>query len=405
MYKGVVLTRSFLINDSPGGQILRVLFSHVNSKCCSLTYYISDIGKHVINHSFNVVNIHEKVWVKYIAAFIRRILSDLTFLPGYEWWSWGVKTVKVMEREIAWEDIDYIHWAAFQLKKKTGKPWVAHFLDPWVENPYRPFKTKYFKDKDYAMERDIATYADLIIHNSQSMVDSWISRYGDLVRNKIVILSMPISLPDNYLYVNKYGISDKKKRIISHIGSLTSGRTSEVFIRAVKSFVCKYPELSNLLEVKYVGYVCNKDKSLISKLGLQKYFNLLGQVSEEECIECYINSDAFLAIDSSGSLFYPSKILKYFYFERPILGIACSGSVLENEMCESKNTFCPIDKTENIELFLLKLLSAYDTITINDRNYWRKFLPEQMASQYESLICSLLEKSKYTDLSCENLKI
>ena len=63
------------------------------------------------------------------------------------------------------------------------------------------------------MERDIATYADLIIHNSQSMVDSWISRYGDLVRNKIVILSMPISLPDNYLYVNKYGISDKKKEL------------------------------------------------------------------------------------------------------------------------------------------------------------------------------------------------
>lgn len=401
MYKGLVVSRHFLMNDSPGGQIERILFSHVNPVFCSLKYYISDIGNHVSGHSFNVKIIREKKWMRYGAAVIRSILSDLTFLPGYEWWSWGVKTVKAIEQETIWENVDYVHsvsypcashWVVFQLIKKTGKPWVAHFLDPWVENPYRPFKTKYFKDKDYAMERKVAIYADLIIHNSQSMVDSWINRYGDLVRNKIVVLPMPISLPNNYLCVNKLRRTDKNKITISHIGSLTHGRTSEVFIKAVKAFVCKYPELSRQLEVKYVGTVCYKDKKLISEFGLQEFFSLVGQVSEQECVGHYVDSDAFLAIDSSGAFFYPSKILKYFYFERPILGIACLGSVLEVEMHESRNTFCVIDKIEDIEQFLFKLLSAYDTIAVNDRNYWRKYLPKQIARQYENLISSLLEK-------------
>jgi hypothetical protein len=94
---------------------------------------------------------------KYFAAAIRRIfIPDIINLPDYEWHSWGKHALKTILNLLNKEQFDYIHSISFpcashqvalEIKQKTGLPWIAQFYDPWYDNPYRIFKTKYLKKK------------------------------------------------------------------------------------------------------------------------------------------------------------------------------------------------------------------------------------------------------------------
>ena len=397
MYKSIVISGAFAKLNAPGGQIERAMYLHVDKKLIEFKIISSDTGTLQFK-DVDIEFVHENKNVRYIAAAIRRILPDVTFLPDYNWWSWGRNVVKYLQSKDL-SKIDYIqsisypcasHWAALQLKKTIKKPWIAQFLDPWVENPYRRFRTRYFKSIDYEMEREVAVNADLIIHNSQAMIESWLDRYGSIVQNKMIVLPMPISLPTNYVQrIKKERLENKIT--ISHIGSLAYGRTSEVFIKSVKAFIAKYPDSKERLQIRYVGDVSKKDRDIIKELCLEQYFEIVGPLSEEDCRWYYQNSDAFMAVDSQGKLFYPSKILKYFYFGAPILGIGYSGSVLEHEMQRSHNTFCSINNPEGIMHFLYNLVFNYSKIANNDKRYWEQYLPMRISKQYEDTIIAMMK--------------
>jgi|GEM_PF-1299761 len=402
MIKGLVISRAYAQADSPGGQTERTLLNNINARKYEFIIYSSDKGGEIVNDSNNLRIIHEKGWIQYAAALIRRILPDITWLPGYEWYAWDKSVLRHIHKEVDFSKIDYIftfsypcsdHWAGLQLKEEKNKFWIAQFYDPWVENPYRRFKTSYFKKKDFANERRVAEKADLIIHNSQAMVDSWLARYGDLVRDKMLVLPMPISFPENFKNIERkqkpYG-----KIIMSHIGSLMPGRTSECFIEAVHELMTKRIDLRNKVIFNYVGNVTPNEVELIKSLGLTDIFNIVGRVSEDECLHYYLQSDSFLAIDGENicNLFYPSKILKYFYFGKPILGITSNDSVLSSELKAAGHFSYKHSDRDGIKAYILKMITDYFSLTNVDIYYWMKFEPKYVANRYESVFNKITTK-------------
>lgn len=402
MINPLFINRSYLFDRSPGGECLRTFVRSLDNTIFNPTIYCSDRTPLVSADNDNVKITNESSYVRYIAGIVRRILPDLTFLPGYEWYSWGIRSRNTILRDIQnGSEFDYIHSVSFpcashkvalEVKKKTGLPWIAQLYDPWADNPYRRFKTNFLKKLDWAQERECVENADIIIHNNHTIAELWAQRYGEQLAKKIVVLPLTIPNPDIKVGVNKHKTGEVLT--ISHIGNFMLNRTSESFINAVAQLLLAHPEYRDLIKVNYIGNVTKEEKSLINEKNLVDIFNLVGSISAEACIQYYQESDIFMAIDgvNNNNLFFPSKILKYFYFKRPILGITPKGSVLDGELKRSKHTSISNDNITGMVDYLQKAMSSYGSLLDYNDNYWKHFDKGCVCDNYKELVLKLVTK-------------
>ena len=398
MIKPLIISRPCCFDQSPTGECLRTFLGSMDNDEWELKVYASD-RKPLIKPVPEYAKLtHEKAIVQYAAAAVRRLLvPDLTWLPGYEWPGWGKGAVKEILKDMKKGDLtpDFIHsisfpvashWAALQVKKATGLPWVMQFYDPWAENPYRPFKTKWLKKYDWAMERQAVEVADIIIHDNETIADMWRVRYGEEIGRKIFVLPLTGPLPKDEVPPLNY--SGERPLTIMHIGNFLLNRTAKPFINAITHLLQNHPEVRNCLKVVFVGMVTESDKELIKINNLSDLFDLKGTLPATECVKYYQKSDLFLAVDgvNKDNFFFPSKILKYFYFQRPILGISPAGSVLHDELHRSRHAVYDCNDIDGIASFLYKAISDYDSVLGFDKNYWHRFEPKNVVSQYKELV-------------------
>lgn len=397
MIKPLLICREFLLDHSPTGECVRAFVNGFDDSFSPLVY-CSD-KKPMVNNSFvnKCIIIHESILFQYIAAAIRRVLiPDLTWLPGYEWWSWGKRCKKQIINDIkGGGEYDLIHTISFpcachtvglEVKRRTGLLWIAQFYDPWADNPYRPFKTKYFKKKDWKLEREVVENADVIIHDNEAIAELWRKRYGAEIAKKIIVLPLTVPLPATDVLPNKR--RDGDILTVSHIGNFMLNRTSIPFINAVIMLFKEHPELYGRLKVNFIGMVTDKEKEMIRLNNLSDVFNCIGIITPQECEPYYIKTDIFLAIDgiNKNNLFFPSKILKYLYYNKPILGITPQGSVLDNELRASGHVVFDNEDIEGIKNYLYRAVTNYSSLYGFDLNYWRRFEPKNVIRRYRKII-------------------
>ena len=398
MIKPLIINRGYSFDDSPGGECLRAFVGAMDETEWSPIVYASDRTPLVEPVNDFVKLSHERRYVQYEYAAIRRFIPDLTFLPDYAWAAWGKRAAKSVISDIQKRVVvpDYIHsvaypiashLAALKVKRSTGLPWVMQFYDPWADSPFRPFKTKWLKEKDWAMEREAVEAADLIIHDNEIIAEIWRERYGDEIAKKIVVLPLTVPLPTMKVKEKKRKVGEPL--VISHIGNFTSVRKAKPFIIGVLELIQKHPELRNLLKVNFIGQVYDDDKDLIRMNDLTDIFKLHGTLPMQACEEFYQATDIFLAeegVTPDNRFFFPSKILKYFYFQRPILGISPKGSVLDYELRKSGHFVIDNNDTKGIADYLYKAITDYDGILNFDKDYWRRFKPEAVLSSYLNML-------------------
>lgn len=314
--------------------------------------------------------------------------------PDKEWHCWGKEAVKYALQLAQKEHFDYIHSicmpasahvVAYELKKKLGIPWVAQFYDPWRGNPFRVLRTRAMIKYDKIWEERVAFAADVVIHPCETMRKYWIDQYGDKVVNKIQILPFATECPT--IVNNQSRKTDKL--IISHIGSFSKNRNSLVFLKALSNLP---PEVKDCVQVNFVGNVTDEEKNAIKDLNLCRVVNLVGIISEQECYNYYENSDLFLIVDinCSPNLFYPSKILKYFCYQKPILGITTEQSVIRDELTMTGNYPFSYNDVDGIASFIKKAVVDYESLLTNDKDYGERFYSENVIKGYQAIIDSML---------------
>ena len=404
MLRPLIINRDYLFEDSPGGECLRAFVGAMGISQWHPYIYASDGFPLVDGVADSTVLVHEKKSVRYIAAALRRIvLPDLTWLPGYEWQAWGKGAARRIIKDIKSGGVtpDYIHsisypiashWAALKVKKETGLPWIMQFYDPWADSPYRPFKTQCLKRRDWEMERKAVEAADLIIHDNECIATIWRERYGEEIGRKIKVLPLTVPLPS--IEVRPISRRNSEQLTISHIGNFMLNRKAVPFIQAVMSLVKKYPNIRESIKVNFIGRVTEEDKKMIDENGLTDIFRLHGTLTAQECERFYKESDMFLAVDgvNPDNIFFPSKILKYFYFSRPVLGITPKGSVMDLELTKSGHAHFSQDEQQNIVDFLYRAVYDYASICQFDSEYWHHFEPCNVIREYSEMVEDLLER-------------
>jgi len=212
------------------------------------------------------------------------------------------------------------HLAGLGIKKKTGVHWVAHFSDPWADNPFDP------KARDWlASEAAVLQAADLTVFTSQETIDLVYAKYPDGWRAKARVLPHAY---DASLYPTA---ARKTNHVISvrYLGNLFAGRGPEPLFEALAILRGRSPELLSRVRFEFIGEAPMEfvNHPLLSLLPAQcaKFRPKVGYL---QSLALAKSADLLLNIDAPAttSVFLPSKLIDYVGAGRPIFGISPPGT-------------------------------------------------------------------------------
>ena len=391
MKKILVIASSYCCQNSPNGQIERHFFSNLPAESYHCTILCNEKWNYIVeSNNCDIVRTRFNKWIDYACRLMYHTpLHCIGNIPDKEYFCWGKNAITEALKLAENEQFDIIHSislpcsahrVAFELKKKLNIPWIAQFYDPWSGNPYRVMRSSRMRNKDLSFEKNVAMNADYIIHPCDAMVDHWKTLYGENIVEKVGVLPFVAEIPN---FEVRKRVNDKL--VISHIGNFSKNRRADVFIKAISML---NESIKNKIQVNFVGTVESDDIKLIQQYGLENIFKLVGTISEAECYDYYEKSDLFLIIDTdcSPNLFYPSKILKYFRYKKPILGITTEQSVIKDELSKTGNYHFEYNDANGIALFIKRAVDDYESILTNDTDYGEKFSTENVIKEYCNLI-------------------
>ncbi len=280
------------------------------------------------------------------------------------------------------------HLIGWKVKQKSGLPWITIFYDPWTDNPYRG---KTIRALDIKQERLVAENADAIIHTNPIIAERWKVRYGSQVGRKIHILpfcytrAMMENLPH-------FTHPQHNKIRISYIGQLVADRNLQDLIKACAVLKNEgYPLLQNL-EVRVVGKDLNADRQAVVDLGLQEIFRFEGNQPAEKLEPFYLDTDYFLVLDapSAENVFFPSKLMDYFYYQKPIIGITPEKGVTTELLKQSGNIAIGNGDIDTLTQTLKYLIEGGPDCVQNDKSFYRNFSPEVISAKFSHILHSIL---------------
>lgn len=244
------------------------------------------------------------------------------------------------------------HLVGLQLKKQMGLRWIAHFSDPWVDNPFRRRETL-ARHVNVRLESSVISEADRVIFTSKETLDLVMRKYPDEWRSKAVVL--PHSF-DPSLYPNP--IKPTGPLTVRYLGSFYGRRSPVPLFRALKILVSREPKVLEGTRFELIGSMPNRMRKHSSLKRLPEgLIRLRESVPYSESLKLMATSDLLLVIDAPDdlSVFLPSKLIDYLGAQVPVLGIVPPGAAA-------------------------KLLARLDAPAIDPRN------PEQVASALRSML-------------------
>lgn len=216
------------------------------------------------------------------------------------------------------------HLIGLELKKRYGWPWIAHFSDPWADNPFNNYDSL-ARALNTSLERKVMKNADRIIFTSQETLELVLAKYTEDFKAKARVLQHAF---DPELY-NARPESTNSRLTIRHLGDLYGRRTPAPLFNALKQILASEPAALAGVSFELIGLTY--DMSL-KKLGLETLpaglVEVKASVPYRESLALMASADGLLVIDAPAekSVFLPSKLIDYIGAGRPILGLTPPGT-------------------------------------------------------------------------------
>lgn len=215
-----------------------------------------------------------------------------------------------------------VYWTAhlfgLKLKKKTGLPWLIHFSDPWVDNPYHSYPPG-IGALNRRMEHAVVKHADAVFFTSEQTRSLVMKKYPREWLSKAFVL--PHSF-DRRMYPARSSQNDKL--VFTHTGSFYKKRTPETLFKALCLLSGRIPEAAEQITVRHVGPLRDKYKAMVHDLNIGMMVETIKPVPYLESLQYISSADVLLLIDAPSdgpSVFLPSKLIDYLGSGNPVLGI------------------------------------------------------------------------------------
>jgi glycosyltransferase involved in cell wall biosynthesis len=278
------------------------------------------------------------------------------------------------------------------LKRKTKKPLVIDFRDPWTDNIFIKYPTEVHKFIERKMEEAVIAQADYVTAATDSIKNSLIERYPYL-KSKIATITNGFD-PDDFENLKTYNKADKFR--ITFAGSIYGLLTAKPFLLAMKELIEENSELKEKMEALFVGNYGKETPLLVKEFGLEDNVKLVKYVPHKECLELIMNSQALLLLITTespeGEGILTGKLFEYLASRKPIIAIApTNGSAAK--IIKSLGAGAVVSPS-NVPLLKKTLAAFYEQWTKGKMfrtegdisNYSRNFLTQQLAHIFENVL-------------------
>lgn len=216
------------------------------------------------------------------------------------------------------------HLVGLELKRRYGLKWVAHFSDPWTDNPFHSYIGR-TRAQNLRLEEAVVNGADMTILTSDETLDLVYRKYSQILRQKARVLP---HCYDRSLFPGRPDIRDDRIRI-RYVGNFYGSRTPEPLIAALRRLVESEPDTLSDITFELTGDIVTTHQQGALDLGLPKgLLEIGGPVNYRDSLRLMAEADGLLVIDapSEKSVFLPSKLIDYVGAGRPIFGITPEGA-------------------------------------------------------------------------------
>lgn len=215
------------------------------------------------------------------------------------------------------------HLAGLALKRRSGIRWIAHFSDPWVDNPLAT-RVPLYRQRNLALERRVIDAADQVLFTSEETVDLVMAKYPPSWRRKVFVVSHAF---DPTLYPPRAPASGPL--ILRHLGNFYGSRGPEPLFRALALLAERTPKLLAHIRVELIGDIRPRMLASETLVRLPPSAVRIGSpVDYTASLALMRAADLLVTIDAplQTSVFLPSKLVDYIGARRPILGITPPGT-------------------------------------------------------------------------------
>lgn len=215
------------------------------------------------------------------------------------------------------------HLIGMELKQRYALPWLAHFSDPWVDNPFNKYDRQ-TKALNLSLERQVVESADILAFTSQETIDLVLAKYPSDLRHKARIL------PQSFDPLLFEGTAQPQPKItIRYVGNFYGQRTAAPLIGALRLMLDAEPSFLDNVCFELIGI---NDPCVIRDAGGDTLppglLNVYPSVEYIESLRLMSEADGLLVIDAPAdvSVFLPSKLIDYTGSDKPVLGITPPGT-------------------------------------------------------------------------------
>ena len=283
------------------------------------------------------------------------------------------------------------HLIGLTLKRRLGVPWVAHFSDPWVDNPFLPYD-RLTRQLNRALERRVLREADRLVFTSEETVELVASKQGRAVAEKARVLGHAFEpeLFDPAVAREGSGL------VVRYLGDFYGGRSPAPLFEALRRLLSTEPAALAGVRFELVG---SKGKGQLEEAGIATLPEGLvvsrPSVKYLESLRMMSDSDGLLVIDAPGelSVFLPSKLIDYVGAARPVFGITPRGTAasligrLGGWVADPSD---PAAVAETLKSFLAFLRGNDNAAAWGDQRARRDFEAPAVAEKFEGILREVL---------------
>ncbi len=265
----------------------------------------------------------------------------------------------------------------WRLKRHTGRPWVAHFSDPWITGglPYRPLQRLIGRFFEHLILRD----ADALVFVSANAAEKVLRHQPQETWSRVHIIPHGYSTPSPDLAALRPLPPEGRSLRVIHAGSFYPGmRTPDSLIDALLLLRQSRP-LDGCIEIECIGVDTTPYQARVDTAGLGSVLKFKGSIPFDECQRQVATSDLTLIIDTPGygGLFLPTKLFESFAFDHPVLGLTEPGSAVAGVLEQVSMPWSHVSDPSAIAAQLATLLASWESgdwgITADQRQAMDQF--------------------------------
>ena len=266
----------------------------------------------------NVTRLRRPGWRRYVDGALARTIPAALRLPD-PYVDWAYVAARFVLRRVSFEPGDVLvtfgqpmsdHLAGLRIKRARRVPWIAHFSDPWTENPFvdRGPVTARLNER---MERAVVEGADAVLFTSPETVDLVMPKYSAGCRSKVQVLPHAYDEKDYLSATNEHR---RDTMTFRYLGNFYGHRTPQPLLDGLRRLASESPNVLSGLRIELVGAFEKGLKRRLDWAGVPEgIVQISPSVGYRQSLALMTGADGLLVIDAPAefSVFLPSKLIDY----------------------------------------------------------------------------------------------